>query len=614
MTGDGSLEVLLFDETNGPAVQKETWKIEPVTFKSLLRKDIIGWGYTVFLPWTTYQPEMTHLRLKLCYLPAKGAPIYFESPVTMDNLRTVTYCVADLLSEAGPELLIRKVTAVAPRSWSAMGGPGTVDYFPLTMALVVNQTVEIQEQIEDLLRALRRQQDKEAEEKAKKAKVADLKRKKVACLLKTFKALYCEGKYAEAESVARKALELDPNNALATTALHLAGKSRAERQHLRRPMSGVEAPRPIVLQRDKVREIERKLGMPVSASFREVPLKSAIEELRDANGINIVIDVVALQEGGVSLESPVTIKFANVALKSALNLILRQVHLTYVIKDEVVLITTPSCARGKLTTGVYPVADLVEDAEVSKLLCWNEIGHEPLMRMLTGTVSPREWAEMGGAGTIAYFARTKALVIHQTADIHEQVREVLASLRRHVADARAEAKHKAKPQPKTSSVPESEECEEGKQGAWAPALPPVDPQVVAALDEVLQENEAIGRPCGAAKGPGVVEIKVPCGMRPRMKGAQVFEIKVPCGMKARMMCAAGVCPCEALKRVLGDLDCGNATNGCVELGMGPDGVRCECKVPCCGFVLHMRYENGRWTTWASAVEATSSEDCESADE
>jgi type II secretory pathway component GspD/PulD (secretin) len=42
-----------------------------------------------------------------------------------------------------------------------MGGPGTIDYFPLTMALVVNQTPDIQEQIQDLLASLRRLQDQE---------------------------------------------------------------------------------------------------------------------------------------------------------------------------------------------------------------------------------------------------------------------------------------------------------------------------------------------------------------------------------------------------------------------------------------------------------------------
>ncbi len=60
------------------------------------------------------------------------------------------------------EVLIKLImNTVAPKSWSEMGGPGTIDYFPLTMALVINQTPDIQDQIADLLAALRRLQDQE---------------------------------------------------------------------------------------------------------------------------------------------------------------------------------------------------------------------------------------------------------------------------------------------------------------------------------------------------------------------------------------------------------------------------------------------------------------------
>ena len=42
-----------------------------------------------------------------------------------------------------------------------MGGPGHIEYFPLAMALVINQTPDIQEQIAELLAALRRLQEQE---------------------------------------------------------------------------------------------------------------------------------------------------------------------------------------------------------------------------------------------------------------------------------------------------------------------------------------------------------------------------------------------------------------------------------------------------------------------
>src|SRR5262249_25614246 len=60
------------------------------------------------------------------------------------------------------DLLIKLITnTIKPETWEAMGGPGTIDYFPLGMALTINQTPDIQEQVADLLQALRRLQDLE---------------------------------------------------------------------------------------------------------------------------------------------------------------------------------------------------------------------------------------------------------------------------------------------------------------------------------------------------------------------------------------------------------------------------------------------------------------------
>lgn len=51
--------------------------------------------------------------------------------------------------------------SVAPESWAEVGGRATMDYFPLGMALVINQTVAVHEQIAALLDSLRQNLDKE---------------------------------------------------------------------------------------------------------------------------------------------------------------------------------------------------------------------------------------------------------------------------------------------------------------------------------------------------------------------------------------------------------------------------------------------------------------------
>ncbi|HEY7424384.1 MAG TPA: hypothetical protein VH682_09170 [Gemmataceae bacterium] len=80
------------------------------------------------------------------------------------RLEQRVYAVSDLVMTPGPQedRLIKLITdTIAPRSWSAKGGRGTIDYYPLTMSLVINQTPAVQDQIADLLAAQRRLLDTE---------------------------------------------------------------------------------------------------------------------------------------------------------------------------------------------------------------------------------------------------------------------------------------------------------------------------------------------------------------------------------------------------------------------------------------------------------------------
>lgn len=127
----------------------------------------------------------------LAAVPGPEASAQPSCPESKSRLVQRTYQVADLVvplnSSAAPALvptcidspflsvsstarttagtstqqeLIELITStVAPKSWAAKGGQGTIDYFPLGMSLVINQTPDVQEQIVDLLQTLRRLQD-----------------------------------------------------------------------------------------------------------------------------------------------------------------------------------------------------------------------------------------------------------------------------------------------------------------------------------------------------------------------------------------------------------------------------------------------------------------------
>jgi hypothetical protein len=84
MTGDGSLVVDVYDETKeGQSLMLEQWRLDPKTLAMLLRKDMVGWGYTLFLPWGRYRPDISRVRMKVRYDAPRAAPIFCESVVTL---------------------------------------------------------------------------------------------------------------------------------------------------------------------------------------------------------------------------------------------------------------------------------------------------------------------------------------------------------------------------------------------------------------------------------------------------------------------------------------------------------------------------------------------------
>ncbi|HTK76424.1 MAG TPA: hypothetical protein VL371_14260, partial [Gemmataceae bacterium] len=232
-----------------------------------------------------------------------------------------------------------------------------------------------------------------------KEQVAQMKKQQqVKDLMKQFNQLYKEGKYDQAKLAAEKAKELDPDDVGVQAACKLAevhgamndyeSINKRKEEWSRKGLDDAEDPgryvnseHPVAIDpirmkmaegrksgargydlktySEKEKEIQTKLLKTVDVNFKDVPLKTAIEQLRSMNNINIVPDLGALAAEGVSLDQPINLKVDNISLKSALNLMLSQVHLMHMPQDEVLLITTEKGGRGKQVLKVYSVADLV---------------------------------------------------------------------------------------------------------------------------------------------------------------------------------------------------------------------------------------------------------------
>jgi type II secretory pathway component GspD/PulD (secretin) len=100
---------------------------------------------------TATQPKLVLVPYQVTELVIPVGAKTVGSDKTGEPAKTAATCEDDLIKTIQE--------TVAPKSWSSHGGRGTIDYFPLTMTLVINQTPEVQDQVAALLAKLRREQD-----------------------------------------------------------------------------------------------------------------------------------------------------------------------------------------------------------------------------------------------------------------------------------------------------------------------------------------------------------------------------------------------------------------------------------------------------------------------
>ncbi|QDT40570.1 hypothetical protein Pan241w_06270 [Gimesia alba] len=105
------------------------------------------------------------------------------------------------------------------------------------------------------------------------------------------------------------------------------------------------------------KQFQEQLKENVEAEFVDAPLSDVMKFYEDSTGANIVIFANDLGEEGLTVDEPVAISLEKVSLKTALELILEPIGLTYVVDRDVVKITTKYKAAEMLKTRVYPVGD-----------------------------------------------------------------------------------------------------------------------------------------------------------------------------------------------------------------------------------------------------------------
>jgi hypothetical protein len=181
--------------------------------------------------------------------------------------------------------------------------------------------------------------------------------------------------------------------------------------------------------------IAAALETKVSLEFQKTSLQQIANDIGKSQRINVVIDAKSLGDAGVAPDTALSVHVADVTLHSALDVLLHQADLTFVIRNEVLLITTTDRASTELTTKSYNVADLVthdEDGEDED--CEGEDDEnedcvrDVLEDLLVTTIAPSTWGKVGGPGSISAFGDCR--VISQTGEVHRQIDNLLAALRK----------------------------------------------------------------------------------------------------------------------------------------------------------------------------------------
>jgi len=191
-------------------------------------------------------------------------------------------------------------------------------------------------------------------------------------------------------------------------------------------------------------ELHERLKQKINVSFEKTPLSEALDKIARMAELNMVIDTPGIHEEGVTVDEPITINLSSpISVESVLNLILEPLHLDYMIVREVLKITSETRIAGRVFPKVYNVANLVvpfPDPDITLSPKGNWVTPPPrqdvapdfdaIIELVTSTIAPHSWEDVGGPGAIEAFPTNLSLVISQTNDVHEEIGDLLEQLRR----------------------------------------------------------------------------------------------------------------------------------------------------------------------------------------
>jgi len=143
-----------------------------------------------------------------------------------------------------------------------------------------------------------------------------------------------------------------------------------------------------------------------------------IEWLRQEQGLVVLLDKEALDDVGMLPSEPVSDRLDDAPVYLLLNR-LESLGLGWYLDDHIVHVTTAEEAEDRRTTSPHTIGDLLDK------------GYEVdvLIDLITSTVAPASWEEVGGPGVLSSLG--DVLFVRQSDDVQRQVQGLLIALRQH---------------------------------------------------------------------------------------------------------------------------------------------------------------------------------------
>lgn len=172
--------------------------------------------------------------------------------------------------------------------------------------------------------------------------------------------------------------------------------------------------------------IEASLEEPVTLDVLEMPLREVLEVLAKSHQIPIRIDAAAMALAGVSDDMPLSHRFAEIPLSSALAILLEDLGLTYTIDSDVLLITTPEGASRRGYVKVYDVSLLLRPTESADQLATMLVATTETKRQIYPP--PPEPAPGQAREQRRVTPYQQLLLVRDTTPGHREVARILRSL------------------------------------------------------------------------------------------------------------------------------------------------------------------------------------------